>query len=628
MMKSNMARRDNQYVLSRIETLREQNTSYLPDRWRIRNIMNGGTAGIAAIMAWDKGKGSSGKTNSNTAAGTDLPAVNMMASGVERLAQKVGATPTLKMPYGPRDSQPAREAAEKRERIVEGWDHLSQLDMQFPQVGRWLPGYGFAAWVIRPRRDRVTGQLWPHAELRDPFDTWPGFFGTTQQPTEVAFVRSVPLTALEANYPEVEWGTLFARRQSTSKGPTDPRLAGTQRVIDSTRPTTDTTWEGVGGGTQIIEFYDQTGIYLAAPEFGTVFDFIENPCDTGPLFVVGKRFSFDRLVSQYHHVIGLVAMMAKMNVLGLIATEDSVFKETNIVGDLEGNTYERGHKAVNFFEPGTRIERPQGDNPGPLFAQIDRLERQLRIGAAYDAGSDSMAARGGFITGQGQRELRDPIDTNIAEYQKVIAHAVETLDTRRLEWEEKTEKAKTKKVFWIQNDRYGSENYTPNVDIGGNWRTRRVYGMMATWDESQKLVGGLQLVGAGIIDKLTLQENIHGIDETPKVNQRIAQGRAQDGLFAALEQRAAEGDPGAIMALIEIRDKPQNVDQILKKFFTPQGQELSPEEQAMMAGQGQMGQMGQQGAPMQPPNVQTVLSEIAASGATKGGAQSVTVNRR
>lgn len=598
-------RRADSYVLDRLSALREQNAGYAADRWRIRQIMNGGSEGIMAIMAWDQGKGSSGRMNAESL-GTDLPAVNMMASGVERLAQRIGVPPTLKMPYGPRDSTAARDAAEKRERIVEGWDHLSGVVMHYPQIGRWLPGYAYTSWVLRPRIDRVTNQVWPHIELRDPFDTWPGYFGVMQQPSEVAFRRSVPLTALAAAYPDHDWEGM-AKSKRAGRGAT--REGG--EVFPS--------WEGNRGGTQVLEFYDDTGCYVCVPEFEIVADYYPNILDTGAHFHVAKRFSFDRLISQYHHIIGLTAMQAKMNVLALIAAEDSAFKETNIFGELEGNTYEKGRGGQNFLAQNARVEKPTGENNQQIFTQIDRLERQLRIGAAYDQGSDSLAARGGFITGQGQRELRDPIDRNVNEYQKVIQYAMEALDMKRLEWEEKHERFKKKRVFWIEGSKTGSESYVPATDIGGFWRSRRVYGMMATWDDNSKIVAGLQLLQAGVIDIQTMQENLDGIDDVSKVNARSDRDAAKRDLQEALRFLASQGDPRAAMALVEIVDRPQDTIKILKKFFTPQEPQMSPEEQMMAAGAGEAG-MGLSGPP---PDVQTVLSRLTGGGQAEGGVQTV-----
>ena len=587
----------------------------MPDRWRIRNIMNGGADGIRAIMAWDQGKGSSGREGNNDL--TDLPAVNMMASGVERLAQRIGVPPTLKMPYGPRDSQTSKDAAEKRERMVLSWDDLSRLDMQFPQIGRWLPGYAYYSWVIRPKLDKVTGQLWPHAELRDPFDTWPGYYGPNQQPTEICFRRSVPRHVLSEVYPQISWNGLFAARKRAA--PPDVRRATLSP--DAIGITVRSHWEGNNGGTQIVEYQDDTGTYVAAPEFEKVISYVPNICDTGPMFVPAKRFSFDRLVSQYHHVTGLVAMVAKLNVLALIAAEDSTFRETNIIGDLEGNTYERGRFAVNFFERGTSIERPTGENNAQIYHQIDRLTNQLRIGANYSPALDSQPAQGGWITGQGQDRLDAPVDSNVSEYQRVIGDALESLDTRRLEWEQKHERSKKKRVFWLEGDRHTVETYVPSADIAGNWRTQRIFGMMAGWDDSTKIVAGLQLLQARVIDVDTFRDNLKGIQNSAQINERLARDRAREDLFTALEQLAASGDPRAMMALTEIQERPDRTIQILKKFFTPEEPQMSPAEQQMAGGPPQ-GEMGP------PPSVQTVLSELGAGGSVRGGAQTVTVNRQ
>ena len=603
--------RTKEYVLDRLAALRNQNAGAGSDRWRIKNIMNGGADGIGAIMAWDQGKGSSGRMNATTL-GADLPAVNMMASGVERLAQRVGVAPTLKMPYGARDSQRARDAGEKRERIVEGWDSLSNVEMQYPQLGRWLPGYGYVAWVLRPRKDPVTGQLWPHIELRDPFDTWPGYFGTEQQPAEIAFRRLVPEEALSATYPEYDWEALRKAQPEDSSQSETSGQAGAE-----------TGWEGQKGGVQVLEYYDDTGCYVCVPEYELIIDYYPNMLDTGPHFVVAKRFSFDRLISQYHHVIGLVAMQAKMNVLALMAAEDSVFKETNTFGEMISDTYEKGRHATNEFEVDARVEKPTGDNNQQIFTQVDRLERQLRIGAAYDQGSDSLAARGGFITGQGQKELRDPIERNVSEYQLVIGKAMESLDTRRLEWEEKNEKSKKKRVFWIEGDRIGEETYVPADDIDGYWRSKREYGMMATWDDNSKIVAGLQLLQAGVIDLTTFQENLSGLDETNKINQRNDADAAKRDLKEAIRFMAGQGDMRAAMALVEIMDKPHSIISILKKFFTPQEPQMSPAEQAMaQAGAG--GQENMIGGV--PPDVQTVLSRLTGGGQAEGGVQTVGTN--
>ncbi|RLB67571.1 MAG: hypothetical protein DRH08_03315, partial [Deltaproteobacteria bacterium] len=153
-----------------------------------------------------------------------------------------------------------------------------------------------------------------------------------------------------------------------------------------------------------------------------------------------------------------------------------------------------------------------------------------------------------------------------------------------------------------------------------------VYGAMATFDETSKLLAGMQLLGARVIDTRTLQENLDGLDNIGLINERIDQDQAKEMLLQSLGQRAAQGDATADMALVAILDKPSTAVETLKKLFTPEKPEPTPEEMAMMAGQGQPGMPGMpggEGDPLAggpPPGVQTILSQMEAPG---GGAQMV-----
>ena len=144
--------------------------------------------------------------------------------------------------------------------------------------------------------------------------------------------------------------------------------------------------------------------------------------------------------------------------------------------------------------------------------------------------------------------------------------------------------------------------------------------MMATWDDNSKIVAGLQLLQGQIIDRLTMQENLHGLDDVAQVNDRIAKDRAEEDMYVALQQLAAQNDPRALATLVEISEEPTKRSEILRKFFTPQEPEMSPEEQQMMGGMG----MGGEGLiPEAPPDVQTVLSQMEQGGGIQGGVQTV-----
>lgn len=597
-------------VSRRVNELRGLSQDQFIDRTRIRTIMNGGADGIAAVMAWDQGKGTSGRLNDVRQLGTDMPTVNLLHSGNERLAQKVGVGPTLKMPVGHRDSERGRRQAEKRERIVEGWDYMARMQMQYPQIGRWLPGYGFFVWTIGEKKDPLSGATYPYAQLRDPYDCYPGWFGADQDPQDMAIIRKVPLRMLKVAYPEADWSG-YENQYRMWTGSLEARGRNGGRVM---------AWEGDQTGIEVAEYHCAIGRFLVIPDIEVIMDFMPNPLETGPAFVVGKRFSFDSAQSQWHHVIGLMAMMAKLNLLALIGGEDNIFAPVVISGELKGNTWETGRFSFNELEPGSTAQKLRGDSHQELFMQIDRLERQLRIGGQYDVGQDAEVRRSGFITGAGQRELEGATNANVGEYHIVIADAHERVDSKRLEWDERMHGSEKKKVFVLSGGREFTETYEPTKDIGGNYRSRRIYGMMATWDDNSKIVAGLQLLQGQIIDRLTMQENLHGLDDVAQVNDRIAKDRAEEDMYVALQQLAAQNDPRALATLVEISEEPTKRSEILRKFFTPQEPEMSPEEQQMMGGMG----MGGEGLiPEAPPDVQTVLSQMEQGGGIQGGVQTV-----
>ena len=136
-------------------------------------------------------------------------------------------------------------------------------------------------------------------------------------------------------------------------------------------------WEdNTGQGVSIIEYYDITGTYIVYPETRQLFDYIPNPLSTVP-FVFMKRFGFDELKGQYDHTIGLMAMMAKINIMSAIAMEDAVFTETNISGELESGQYRKGRFAVNYLAPGTQVSKPANNIPYPAIPTSGQVRKTV-----------------------------------------------------------------------------------------------------------------------------------------------------------------------------------------------------------------------------------------------------------
>ena len=137
------------------------------------------------------------------------------------------------------------------------------------------------------------------------------------------------------------------------------------------------------------------------------------------------------------------------------------------------------------------------------------------------------------------------------------------------------------------------------------YKTRRVYGVMAGFDEPTKIVSGLQLLQAGIIDKETLQENMDGLDNVQKINDRILKDEAERTLFETLKVQASQGDPKATMALVQIYKNPNSMQSILDKFYTAEEPEV-PENEAALLEQALGG--GQAPVPQGPaPDIRSLL---------------------
>lgn len=600
-------------VIDRVAYLVRLHEPTRTQRSRMRSIQDGGVDAVWAILG-DKLKDLDELT----------PIPPLLVSGMSKLGQKIGGqVPRLKVPVYERqkDSRPAKENAELRKDIVEAYDDGCRMEMQLPQVGRWLPGYGYFVWIVRDGYDD-DGSRFPLAELRDPYDCYPGIWGVHQQPREMAVLYTQSPEALHDLYPDLEMDRL---RQAM----TLPRGPGGSVLLTPSSAGAGSWANQVDAGVVVAEYWCPEGTYVVLPDVGVQVDFSPNPIFPHNRFVVGKRFAFNRLVGAYDHIVGLASMMAKIDILQYIFMEDSVMTETNVIGDgIDRRQYQRGRGATNVFPAGTQIVKPISNMPYQVFQLVDRIERRLRIGASYPVSDDSQAPVS-YLTGRGLESLQETRDSEIAEYHKVIRWALQDLDTIRLRWDEARGRGARAPVGYRDGKPFVF-TYTPAVDIAGRYKTRRKHGFMAGWDDSTKIVGGLQLMQADALDVETFQENIDGLDNMLEVNNRVRRRSATGRIYELLSAQAA--DPSnpqlqakATMALIEIVEHPERFEDILRKHFTPQTPQYTPEEEAFLAGQGGMpGAGGALEMPQMPPDITTVLSQLPAGGApAEGGVQTV-----
>jgi len=294
--------------------------------------------------------------------------------------------------------------------------------------------------------------------------------------------------------------------------------------------------------------------------------------------------------------------MAKINILSVIAMEDAVFTETNIVGEIESGQYRKGRNAINYLTPGSQVVKPVTNLPYQLFEAVGRLERQLRVVAGYPVQDDAISPNS-FVTGRGLEELESGVSQMVTEYHTILEYALQEIDAKRLELDEVLFGNKRKPLTGTYKGAAFSESYTPNSDIDKNYVTKRKYGAMASFDAPNKIITGLQLMQAGIIDRETMQQEMDGLENLQQINERITKQKTEDILYQMLLQQSQQGDKGAMMAIVEIYNNPKNIGSILEKFFSASGEEPSPEEQALLQQSLQQQQAG-------PPNLQAMLGGV------------------
>lgn len=566
--------------------LNEPNTGM---KRRIQRIMGGGTEAVEELMG-----------SSFAGADIDPPFANLMINANNKLGQKLGKHPEARIepPYD-NDTERARDHAQIREEVCNYLDSNSKLNLRLPQAGRWVPGYGFSVFTIKESEDR-NGLKYPHVQLRDPFDTYPGPWGLDQQPSQVAFKYELPYALAVQYFPQL----LSPQYERKLKG--YERLGGGAVLLNPTR----SGYESQGGDSiAFYEYMDQTGTYIVNMDTETVLAANPNPIFPTTHFYTIKRFSFSKLSGALDHAIGLMGAMARLNILMITAMEDAVNSETNIFGELQGQRYHRGRGQVNYFGPNTRVENPSRTMPYQIFQQADSIKQDARVMMSYPITEDAQAPMS-FITGRGVDALNESISGEVNEYLMLFRDALEEIDYRRLKWLEKRWPNQERSIEGLKQNAAYATSFTPATHIKGRYITTRPYGLMASLDDTNRLIGMLHLLDRNIIDSKTVRENTD-IENVSKVEERIYAERSEGLLWAALEQRAAQGDPASMEAALSLLPNGE-MKTLLTRIFNQQNQ-----QQQMGPGNGMEALLGA------PPDVNTLLSRQTTSGNPVLGSQSV-----
>lgn len=590
-----------QRISRKVHDLIELNQPGLVDRQLIRTIMNGGKEAIGVLLSKEVAEKQ-----------VELPVANLIVSAQNRLAYKLGKVPLLRIDAPQhRNSQTARRQADKRQRIILGWDEQNELPLLYPQLGRWLPGYGMISGVIKQGHS-LNGHPYPKIEIRDPYETYPGEWGTDQTPKDIAYVRVADPKRLAKIFPKHA-----SRLQQIERGMPHGGVSHSPAVVNDRVSGTigDQNWENQSGqGILLYEYYNNEGQWWVLPNERIVLHHIPNPLSTPP-FVAMKRFTFDKMVGQFNHAIGLLAAIARINLNLIIAIEDGVHAETNIIGEFSGK-YKRGRGQVNRLSANSKVERPRSPIPFEAFQQASRLDDQLRVISNYPVQEDSVSPNS-FVTGRGLEELRTSVSQEVSEYYVTLRHFQLRFDTKRLEWADKLYSRRKLIVNGIEEGTPYAESYTPSTHINGNYISNRIFGMMTGWDEPTKIITGLQLLQAEIIDPDTFRDNLDGITNPQMIAEKIEATKSKNMMMEMMVQLAMSGNPQALEVLIEMMPEGETKNKIQDLLIPdPNAQ---PQQPQVPGGQG-----GQSiGANGQPESTQTILERLTNTGQPFAGVQTV-----
>lgn len=580
-------------IVERVQELFHLNTISNTNRSKIRDIMNGGPAGIARLVGRELNENLSDM----------IPVANQILKAVDRMGQKIGPRPDIKVDPTS-DAERAVEYAGKRARILESLDRASGLELQLPQSGRWLPGYGFVPWVIKQGLDRNSDPF-PLLELRDPFNAYPGPWTISQQPDDIAFRHVIPVKLLEEMFPEA-----MARRGK----------AGTSSALDylprerggvvlgsaATIPVHSPSWSNqAGAGVEVYEYHDKFGSWWVLADGPVLLHYTPNLL-ARPAFVVAKRYSFDALQGQYDQLVGLISGQARLNMLSIAAAELAVNSETAVIGDMVAGKYIRGRGAINYLAPGSTVTKVNERIPLEVFSQIDRIERQIRSMATYPVTDDAISPNS-FVTEVGLTELKGSVEDEYREYRLIKGYTLELADEKRLEWLDTYYPDATLSMSGVREGAAFAETYRPGTHINGQYVSRRVYGAMAGMDEPNKIIVGSVLQDKGVWDTDTFRENIDGLGSHDRIKERIHTERIEGVLLELMSAGVQALDPRVIQLVIE--EMPEGSrKELFREMFEQEEEPAGPEQST---------------APGAVPDVTTVLNRLTTGGGATAGVQTV-----
>jgi hypothetical protein len=505
----------------------------------------------------------------------------------------------------------ARSFADKRTRIASNYFQHSDLSVQMYSGADWYLTYGFLPFIIELDDEAKL----PRIRLENPIGSYPEFdrYGRC-----VAFAKRYTLTLgeLVTQFPE----------------------------YDSIILGQDGYKQDLNNQVEMVRYYDkdQSVVYLPAKQ-NLVLSQAKNPLGK-MMVVIARKPSIDsELRGQFDDVLGIQLLRNRFALLAMEAAEKSV--QAPIVLPQDVQELQLGGDAVIRTANPAGVRRVELTLPQGAFTEQNLLNQELRVGARYPE-SRTGNIDASIVTGQGVQALMGAFDTQVKSAQAIFAAALR--DVIRLCFEvDELIYPEEKTIRGVDSGSPYEITYKPTKDIKQDYSADVRYGMLAGLNPAQGLIFMLQALGGGLISKdMAMRElpfTVNVTQELEKIeieNMRTSLLGSLTALSQAIPQMVAGGQDASgivnkIAAVIKARQKGQALEDAIEATFAPQQpvpsagvsnpmvEQTSPAPSgAPVEGALPPEEGGQMAAPTPPPDIQTILSSLTASG--KGNARVVT----
>jgi hypothetical protein len=516
-----------------------------------------------------------------------------------QMAEGIAPLPSLACVSGSMKSDKDLQRAENKNRIGGYYWDKSKLESQMLWGADQFVTYGFLPFFIEPN---VPAQR-PYIQIEDPYRSY---------------------------YELDRFGhcTYFAHRYMRTVDDLCSQFPEYENIIR----TRDAQGKYTSGDTELelIKFVDNHCVYLFLPQRNALkLAEYQHRMKFTPV-VIAERPGHSRQEprGQFDDVVWVQVARAIMSILALEAAHTAVQAPLVLPDDMDELPI--GPKAVYQTANPQGVQRPKLDLPPTIFAEVQNLESELHTGARYpQAAAGNLDAS--VITGKGVEELMGTFDGQVKGAQTIFKQALEDATRLCFEMDDKWWPNVRKTIRGTTAGRSYEFTYTAAGQIAGRYTCTVSYGFASGMRSSaQAIVTMLQLEGAGLIAKATLQDNLpFGLDplaEQRAIHIETTREAIKQGIFGVIQasgQMAAQGqDPTPFLKLaVDAIHAIENGDPVEDAFYQAFAQMQQAQQQRAQAAQQAQSQAG--AGPGGPAGADQFAAQQGLAGQPPGGAPTV-----